>query len=232
MDYGACMKDENNITDELSLSWFKAWLGGMDKISNSESNIKKHFEIQDQYITELGVQFLTNAFQNYIGENGGEINVNTKKEAQDLILDFLDKSDIKYVFEFSNASETSKFDDLLSYCRDLCSRTVLSLVLDKMEAERDALGLRALKTTMISYFLNRKQTKQDSKYAIALFFDLVLEQSASERTRTRMENTVCINTSGKPGDGKHRDLVNEHIVRETKGAIKGMHSSLKEIINT
>ena len=100
-----------------------------------------------------------------------------------------------------------------------------------MESERDALGLRGLKTTMVTYFLNRKQDRQDSKYAIALFFDLVLEMSASERTRTRMENTVCINTSGKPGDGKHGDLVNEHIVRETKGAIRGMHSNLKGAIN-
>ena len=91
MDYGACMQDEDNITDQLTLNWFKAWLGGMDKISNSESNIKKNFEIQDQYITEVGVQFLTNAFHNYIGENGVDINVNTKKEAQELILDFLDK---------------------------------------------------------------------------------------------------------------------------------------------
>ena len=99
-----------------------------------------------------------------------------------------------------------------------------------MEGEQDALGLRTLKTAMVTYFLNRKQDRQDSKYAIALLLDLVMELSASERTRTRMENTVCINTSGKAGDGKHRDMVNEHIVRETKGAIKGMHSNLKEII--
>ena len=100
-----------------------------------------------------------------------------------------------------------------------------------MEGEGDALGLRALKIAMISYFLNRKQERQDSKYAPALLFDLVLELTASERTRTRMENTVCVNTSGKPGDSKHRDMVNEHIVRETKSAIKGMHSNLKESIN-
>ena len=97
-----------------------------------------------------------------------------------------------------------------------------------MEGEKDALGLRGLKIAMVSYFLNRKQNRQDSKYAAALFSDLVLELSASERTRARMENTVYVNTSGNPGDSKHRDLVNEHIVREVKGAIKGLHSSLKE----
>ena len=93
----------------------------------------------------------------------------------------------------------------------------------------DAVGLRALKTAMVTYFVNRKQNRQDSKYAAGLLFDLVMELSASDRTRSRMESTACINTSGKAGDGKHRDMVNEHVVRETKGAIRGMHSSLKEI---
>ena len=231
MDYKACMPDEDSSADKITMGWFKAWLGGLDKISNKESKIKSsgNFEVHDQYITEIGVQFLVNAFQNYIKNNSETLQVTTKAEAENLIIDFLDQSDIKYVYDIANAGEKEKFDDLLSYCRDLASRTVLSLVLDKMESEQDATGLRALKTTMVTYFLNRKQDRQDSKYAIALFFDLVLELSASERTRTRMENTVCINTSGNPGEGKHRDMVNEHIVRQTKGAIKGMHSNLKDL---
>ena len=40
MDYGACMKDEDNIDDKLTMSWFKGWLS-MDIISNKESKIKK-----------------------------------------------------------------------------------------------------------------------------------------------------------------------------------------------
>ena len=98
-----------------------------------------------------------------------------------------------------------------------------------MEEEGDALGLRGIKVAMIGYFLNRKQHRQDSKYAAGLLLDLVLELGASERTRTRMENTVCVNTCGKPGGGKHRDMVNEHIVKTTKTAIRGMHSNLKDL---
>ena len=98
-----------------------------------------------------------------------------------------------------------------------------------MEEEGDALGLRGIKVAMIGYFLNRKQNRQDSKYAAGLLLDLVLELGASERTRTRMENTVCVNTSGKPGGGKHRNMVNEHIVKTTKTAIRGMHSNLKDL---
>ena len=41
MDYGACMTDETNIADKLTLAWFKAWIGGLDKISNSESKSKE-----------------------------------------------------------------------------------------------------------------------------------------------------------------------------------------------
>ena len=64
-----------------------------------------------------------------------------------------------------------------------------------MEEEGDALGLRGLKTSMICYFLNRKQNRQDSKYAAALLLDLVLELGASDRTRARMGNTVVVNSS-------------------------------------
>ena len=50
MDYAACMKDEDNIDDKLSLSWFKGWLGGLEIISNKESKIKQvgNFEFNDQ----------------------------------------------------------------------------------------------------------------------------------------------------------------------------------------
>ena len=98
-----------------------------------------------------------------------------------------------------------------------------------MEEEGDALGLRGLKTSMVCYFLNRKEHRQDSKYAAGLLLDLVLELGASTRTRARMENTVCVNTSGKQGGGIHRDMVNEHVVKQTKTAIRGMHSNLKDL---
>ena len=133
MDYRACMKNEDSIDDKLTLSWFRGWLGMDKKISNSESKMKKsgNFEIHDQFITELGIQFLANAFKNFLKNKSESINVNNGTDAQQLILDFLDESDIKYVFDIENAEEKSKFDDLLSYCKDLCSRTVLSIVLDK-----------------------------------------------------------------------------------------------------
>ena len=50
MDYSACMQNDDNIDDTLSISWFKSWLGGLDIISNKESKIKKtgNYEIHQQ----------------------------------------------------------------------------------------------------------------------------------------------------------------------------------------
>lgn len=49
VDYKACMTDEDNIDDKITLSWFKAWLG-LDNITNVDSKIKKdgNYEIHDQ----------------------------------------------------------------------------------------------------------------------------------------------------------------------------------------
>ena len=134
MDYKALMKNENNIDDKLTLSWFKGWLGGLDVISNQESNIKKTgcYEIHDQFINELGVQFLVNAFQNYLKDKSHSFEISDSDSAKELILDFLDTNEIRYYFDPSkNDDENDKFDDLLTYCKNLCGRTVLSLVIDK-----------------------------------------------------------------------------------------------------
>ena len=93
----------------------------------------------------------------------------------------------------------------------------------------DAFGLRAVRMVMIPYYLNRKKA-QTSKYAMGLLFDVMMELSASERTRARMDNMVCVNNSGKSGEGIFRDKANEHIIREAKTSMAGLHGNLKELI--
>jgi hypothetical protein len=224
------MKDEDNIDEILTLGWFKAWLG-LKNITNQESKIKKpgSYEPHDQYITELGMQFMVNAFENFLATSNATIEITTEAQAEQLILNFLQQNEINFYYDPGHSEEKDKFDDLLSYCRDLCSRTVLSVVFDKLEEESDALGLRAFRISMILYFLNRKELVQDSKYAYSLLLDLVMELNASDRTRQRMDNMVCVNVKGKPGEGIHRDKKCEHFVKEVKVALKGTHSSLKEI---
>ena len=93
----------------------------------------------------------------------------------------------------------------------------------------DGFGLRALRMNLIPYYLNRKKV-QDSKYAMGLLFDLVMELSASTRTRARMDMMVCVNKNGKPGQGIFRDKANEHLVKEAKTSMSSLQGNLKDLI--
>ena len=129
MDYKASMPCENNVDDIITLSYFKAYLGGLDIISNVESKIKKTgcFEVHDQFLTELGSQLLANAFYHYLEDKLDSISVTDRSSAEDLILNFLLEYKIHYLYDPDNCGDDSHFDDLAKYCSDLCSRTVLSL---------------------------------------------------------------------------------------------------------
>ena len=128
------------------------------------------------------------------------------------MLRFLKSYNIQFYFDPRNSEDKDHFDDLSKYCTDLCSRTVLSLVCDKLEEEGDALGLTAFKIAMMIYFLNRKRNIQDSKYAYSLLYDLLQYQRASPRTKQRLDNLVCVNMRGRPGEGIFRDKKCEHYV--------------------
>ena len=154
-DYNFCMKTENNLDDEGTLPWFCNMLN-FEWASRDPSKIKKSgmFEKHDQLITVISTQYLTNALENYI----------IYPEAIDQVQNkFLQSSKIEFYFHV-NRSEDKKADDLLNYCRDMCSRLVLSLVIDRCEKEEDPLGMRAIRRIMISYFLNRKSKVQDSAH--------------------------------------------------------------------
>ena len=58
--------------------------------------------------------------------------------------------------------------------------------------------------------------------------DLVFEESSSERTKARMDELVCVNTSGLQGGGLFRDKVMEIFVRSIKTKLRNLHSSMKD----
>ena len=120
-------------------------------------------------------------------------------------------------------------DDLFHYCQDMVSRLLLSLVFDICESEGDAEGLRALRRVMICYFLAKKPERLDSKYAAFTLIDLVVELSASQRTRKRMDLLVTINPTGTPGGGLFRDKHQEHMIRAVKGCLRGKHGGIDDI---
>ena len=74
----------------------------------------------------------------------------------------------------------------------------------KCERENDADGLRILRRIMVPYFRN-KSKEATSLYARYTLIDLVMEHSASDRTRARMDYLVCVNPSGIRGGFMFRD---------------------------
>ena len=222
------MKNEVNLDDELSYGWFRTILG-LTNISNKEDKIKRcgEFEFHDQYCVEIGSALLINAFQTFLN-TAPPTPAKSKEGATKFILDFLDVSDIKYVYDPSNYNERDYFDDCLSACKDYSGRTILSLVADAMEHEGDGVGLRALRTVMIPYFLNRRE-KQTSKYAPMLLLNKVYFMGASPRTQARIDLLACVNPTGEVGRNLARDEYNEHKVRGTKECLRGLHSQLTDI---
>ena len=111
----------------------------------------------------------------------------------------------------------------------MVSRFLLSLAFDSCESEGDAEGLRALRRVMVVYFLAHKPNRLDSKYAAFTVIDLVVELSASIRTRKRMDLYVTINPSGTPGGEMFRDKHIEHCVKTVKMHLRSTHGGLDDI---
>ena len=228
-DIVAGMKAEVNVDDVLSLGYFKTVLG-LQNISNSPDVIKKdgNYEYHSQFCEEIGTELLIGAFKTFADKSGEPVE-KTEKAAVKFILDFLEEVDIKYHYDPENIEEKDLYDDMMTSCKDNAARTVISLVLNSVEHEGDGLGLRALRTVMIPYFLNKKENVQDSKYAARLLFNRVWFLQSSERTKARIDLLACCNPSGKQGHSIARDMENEHKVRSTKEVLRGQHSQLGDL---
>ena len=144
-DIECCMKSEVNVDDDLSLGYFRTILG-LNRVTNNPDNIKRcgEFELHDQFVLEVGKEILIDAFKTYMESATIPAGKNVE-DAKNLILSFLQDSDIKYFYDQNNFDEKVYFDDALSSCRDIAGRTVLSLVADMVEHEGDGLGIRAVR---------------------------------------------------------------------------------------
>ena len=228
-DVTAGIKSEVNVEDTLSLAYFKTTLG-FNHITNNPDAIKRdgNFEYHAQFCEDVGSELLIESFKTFLAKYDEDID-QTEDGAVKLILEFLKSSDIKYFYDPENYEEVYVHDDMMSSCKDNCSRTVISLVLDSVEHEGDGLGLRAVRTVLIPYFLNRKEDLQDSKYAPRLLFNRIWYLQASERTQARIDLMACCNPSGKPGHSISRDMQNEFKVKSTKVLLRGLHSQLGDL---
>ena len=163
-DYKFCMKSEQNLDDEGTLGYIAAILG-LAFASNDPQKIKKqgNFEKHDQLFMDLATQYLVNALENYLSLHPASLLVvDSEASAEQFVLEFLAFSKIEFFFKVDR-TEDDDADDMLTYCRDCCSRLVLSLMIDRAEKQEDPVGLRGIRRIMIPYFLNRKSQVQDSK---------------------------------------------------------------------
>ena len=228
-DVVAGIKSDVNVEDLLSMGYFKTTLG-FHHITNSPDAIKRdgNFEYHSQFCEDIGVELLVEAFKEFTAKH--EVDTEkTEEGAVQLILEFLKKTDIKYFYDPLNYEEASVHDDMMTSCKDNLARAVISLVLDSVEHEGDGMGLRAVRTVLIPYFLNRKENYQDSKYAPRLLFNRIWYLQASPRTQSRIDLMACCNPSGKPGHSNARDQQNEHKVKSTKVLLRGLHSQLGDL---
>ena len=198
--------------------------------SNQAENIKRcgEFEKHDQFVLAVGTEMLIIAFKFFMSKYTYPLE-KTTLGAINLILKFLDVSDIKYFGNPQNFDEKDRFDDVLSSCRDICGRTVLSLVTDKTEHEGDGLGIRVVRRVMIPYFLNKKIV-QSSKYTSSLLSDLVNFMGQSERTKRRIDLLATCNPTRGRGKNLARDQVNEHKVKLVKQSVRGLHGQLTDTL--
>ena len=234
-DYAECMRKEINFDDKLSLPWLTS-LTRM-KVTNKAKEIKKNdssFERHDQFLEEVQISYLVNMFDNYIKNSCKKKRleaVDGCETAVSFVLGMLDDFNIQLFYDPKKSKPEKKKgeDDMFDYCRDMVTRLCLSLAFDICEEEGDAEGLRALRRIMVGYFLAKKPERQDSKYAAFTAIDMVVELSASERTRKRMDLYVVINPSGTKGGGLFRDRHMEHCVRAVKGCLRGKHGGIDDI---
>ena len=135
-------------------------------------------------------------------------------------------------------------DDLRKYGEEVFSRSLLSMAYDLCEDDGDSTAWRALRRTMVLYFLASKLGSQKLKYPYSTMVDLIVEEASSERTRARFDSMVTVNTAGRTGHGLWHDKVGlpynllpfivlqvcETKVRSAKSCLRGCHGRLDSLL--
>lgn len=178
-------------------------------------------------------RYLANMMDNYLSLNPALLgNVTSEESLVKFMCGMFEAYSIKLYWDpekpATSELEDGK-DDMYVYCHDMVERYLQSLAFDICEEEGDAVGLRALRRTMVAYFCAKKPDKLDSKYAAFTVLDLVVEMVASERTRMRMDLYVVLNPSGTPGGGLFRDKFCEICIRAVKTCIRNTHGGLDAV---
>ena len=196
-DLLVAMPDPNNIDDRGSMGHSSAVMGTNKWLSNKKKKIVANFEPHHQHLKCHQGGLALNMWDNFVKSHG--INVSQLKTTDAVITvlnNMLEHYGARYWWDPAFTDPKSEMDNLFLYSRDQVIRLVLNLTFSQAQHENDAKALRALRRTCVAFFLNHSSK---SKYALHTLIDLVVELSASERTRDRMDNLVCVNISGVKG---------------------------------
>ena len=235
VDFKAMMRHVTNYDDRGSLA-FLAASTNCTKVTSDEKEIKKSFELHDQFFEAVAEQGLANIFSNWIAANPDELlAVVDEESAVNFVLAMLSHYGVIGGLFFDPRGQVEQVqvageDDLMLYYRELVTRFLPSLALDLCEQEGDAEGLVALLRLFYGYFLGSNLRSQNVKYLDFVLFDLVTLFSSSERSRRRMELNTVINPTGARRGGMFFDKYCELVVRQVKGCLHRQQGGLDDIL--
>ena len=207
IDIGAGMPDETYNEDILSLKHVMTllnahWFTGVQKNINKTGMFEKHKQYHEAY--QLAA--LVNMYENYLKSEGiQESSIKSKSDIENFLRGMLDRYGCKWYWDPRNPDDplTNTKCDLMIALRDQVIRLLWDLAFTACEKHNDSKGLRTLRRISVAFFRNKAKAAT-SKYALYTFLDLVVDLSASERSRRRMDCYVTVNPSGTVAGGMSR----------------------------
>ena len=130
-------------------------------------------------------------FLNYVKSEGIRVaEIRTREEIDRVLKGMMTKYGVQWFWDptFIDPLADRKCDLMLA-SRDQVIRLLWDLAFEACEKENDSKGLRALRRVVVPHFRNKSKAAT-SKYALYTLIDLVIELSASERSRRRMDHLV------------------------------------------
>ena len=197
VDALAAMPDPAGVEDRPGLAHILAVTGINKWFSNKRKKVLSNYEPHHQHLRCFQGAFAVNMWDNYVStEKLAVSQLRTTESVLAALHSMMEHYGALLWWDPEYVDPLADGDSLLLYGRDQVIRLVLTLAFSQAEHNNDAMALRALRRTSVPFFLAHSSK---SKYALHLLIDLVIELGSSERTRARMDNTVCVNVSGVRG---------------------------------
>ena len=170
-DYSALIEDEYMTEDVCSLNEIRILLKKR-MITNNDDAIKNLYEKHKKFLTEIGHEFIVNAFETFVNEKLEMLEFSKEKDGAVLVLhQFMEQMGIRWMWD----PKDDKFDYVdkaQEVATDIIVRTMILDAIDLIVHNGDAEGLHAAWRLLVVFFLN-SQDQQRSKYAREMLLNIV-----------------------------------------------------------